>query len=500
MKMFKNKISKWMIGACLLAVTATSCKDSFLEKIPTGSVAPETVFSNMDNAYATINGLHRSLYRQWYSVQAEGGQSGNMIYMEVLGDDFVMTGAANGWFNNEYKWQQNHNANSNMVRFNYGFYYSLIGNANQIIANIDDTPGSELDRNFIKAQALTYRAWSYFQMVQLYGKRYVAGGDNSSMGMSIILEPSADVVPRSSVEDTYRVINEDLNDAIELFANARQRPNNSHLNIDVAKGIKARVALTQQNWPDAAKFAREARQGYRLMNEEEYLSGFSNFNLPESMWGFNHRDDQPTYFYSFYAYVGNFSSTNTRGNPKAINSLLYARIPSTDVRKQLWDSTGADPDFPVAANGVRRPYMNAKFLLENPGNSNGDLMLMRSAEMILIEAEALARMGGRDADAQDVIFELVSTRDPSATKTTKTGDDLIEHILTQRRIELWGEGFRFYDLKRLNLPLNRNGANHNATLAVTFDVPAGDVRWQFLIPQAELNRTQGVVIQNPTSN
>lgn len=489
-----------MIGACLLAVTTVSCKDSFLEKVPTTRVAPETVFSNMDNAYATINGLHRSLYRQWYSVQAEGGQSGNMIYMEVLGEDYVMTAAGNGWFNNEYKWLQNHNANSNMVRFNYGFYYSLIGNANQIIASIDETPGSDADRNFIKAQALTYRAWSYFQMVQLYGKRYVKGGDNSSMGMSLILEPSTDVVPRHTVEETYRQINEDLDAAIALFANATTRPNNSHLNLSVAKGVKARVALTQQEWTLAASMAREARQGYRLMNEEEYLSGFSNFNLPEVMWGFEHREDQPTYFYSFFAYVGNFSSTNTRGNPKAINSTLYARISDTDVRKQLWDSTGALPGFPIAANGARFPYMTRKFLLENPGNSNGDLALMRSSEMILIEAEALARQGGRDAEAADVIMELAKTRDPNYTRTTKTGADLIEHIMTQRRIELWGEGFRFYDLKRLNQPLDRNGANHNATLTVTYDVPAGDPKWQFLIPQGEIDRTQKVVLQNPTSN
>jgi hypothetical protein len=119
MKIFQSKISKWMIGACLLAATTVSCKDSFLEKVPTTRVAPETVFSSMENAYASVNGLHRSLYRQWYGVQAEGGQSGNIIYMEVLGDDFVMTGAANGWFNSEYKWLNNHNASSNMVRFNY---------------------------------------------------------------------------------------------------------------------------------------------------------------------------------------------------------------------------------------------------------------------------------------------------------------------------------------------------------------------------------------------
>ncbi|PMD90674.1 hypothetical protein BWI97_22045, partial [Siphonobacter sp. BAB-5405] len=64
--------------------------------------------------------------------------------------------------------------------------------------------------------------------------------------------------------------------------------------------------------------------------------------------------------------------------------------------------------------------------------------------------------------------------------------------------ELWGEGFRFYDLKRTNAPLNRNGGNHNAAYNNgVFEVPAGDIRWQFLIPQDEINNSNGVVVQNP---
>src|SRR5262249_14777039 len=161
----------------------------------------------------------------------------------------------------------------------------------------------------------------------------------------------------------------------------------------------------------------------------------------------DHRDDHPTYFYSFYAYLGDFSSTNTRGNPKAIFAPLYARISKTDVRKNLWDSTGKNTSFPVVVDGTRRPYMTRKFMLDNPGNSNGDLVFMRAAEMYLIEAEALARMGGKEAEARDVLYTLAHRRDPQYTLSTNSGDALIEEILTQRRIELWAEGFRFYDLR-----------------------------------------------------
>ncbi|MBC7571607.1 MAG: RagB/SusD family nutrient uptake outer membrane protein, partial [Spirosoma sp.] len=80
--------------------------------------------------------------------------------------------------------------------------------------------------------------------------------------------------------------------------------------------------------------------------------------------------------------------------------------------------------------------------------------------------------------------------------STSTGTKLIDEILFYRRIELWGEGHRFLDLKRLNLPLNRNGANHNPAAAVLFDVPAGDKQWEFLIPRREMNANKAIV-QNP---
>lgn len=485
------------VASAISALIFSGCKKDLLQKDPLSSISPSIVFSTTKNAYTAINGMHRYMYSQWHSNQAAGGQSGNMLYMEALGDDYVMTGVANGFFINEYKWRNHRDEAASILTFNYGFYYALIGNANEIIANIDNAEGPQEDKNFLKAQALTYRAWSYYQMVQLFGKRYVQGGDNSSMGMSLVLEKTVGAVARSTVEETYTQINKDLDEAIALFANSTARPNISHLNMNVAKGVKARVALTQQNYPVAATMAKEARQGYNLMSQTQYLNSFVSVSNPEWIWGILHRDDQPLYFYSFYAYIGNFSSTNTRGNPKAINSLLYNKISSTDIRKKLWDPTAKEAGFPVAASGVRQPYMTRKFTLPNPANSNGDLMFMRSAEMYLIEAEALARTAGREADAKQVLFELAKARDTNYVLSTNSGAALIEEILTQRRVELWGEGFRFYDLKRLNLPLDRTGANHNATIAVTMSVPAGDKQWEFLIPRGELNRTLGVVKQNP---
>lgn len=113
-------------------------------------------------------------------------------------------------------------------------------------------------------------------------------------------------------------------------------------------------------------------------------------------------------------------------------------------------------------------------------------------------AHACRDEGGNDAQAAQVPFEFVSARDPEYTLSSNSGAALIEEIMMQRRIELWGEGFRFYDLKRLNLPLDRAGTNHVETVVNgKYSEPAGTNAWQWQIPIDELNANENMV-QNPS--
>lgn len=483
--------------AFLVLITAVSCKKDYLETKPTDEVSASGVFTTTSNAMIALNGVHRILYSQHYGNQDQGGQSANMLYMENLGEDFVNTTTGNNWFIATYRYQAHRNINSTVPYFNYAFYYEIIGNVNLIIANIDAAEGPIGDKNQIKGEALTYRAWSYYQMVQLFGKRYVKGGDNSTLGVPLVLTPSLAKLPRATVEEVYTQINLDLTDAITALSAATARINKSHLNVNVAQGLKARVALTQQNWPVAIAAAQAARTGFTLMTTAQLLTGFNDYNNSEWIWGSHQQADQQTYFYSLFAYVSNFSSTNTRGNPKAINSLLYNTMSATDARRGLWDPTGTNTSFPIPAGGLRKPYMSRKYLIEPSGGgiSIGDVPLMRAAEMYLIEAEAQAR-NSNDIGARTALFALQSKRDPSYVLSTNAGPALITEIMNSRRVELWCEGFRFYDLKRLNLPLDRTGANHDPNVAVLLSLPAGDKQWEFLIPKAEIDANPNV-IQNP---
>lgn len=493
----KRILSINLIIATVIATVMSSCKKDYLTTGPTNQVAQDDIFKTTTNAWVAINGIHRSLYIQYNSRQDQGGQSKNMVDMDCLGEDLVFPTTGNGWFVSTLRWQDHRNENAWTPFFNFQFYYSIIDNANMIIANIDNAVGPDADKKAIKGQALAYRAWSYFQMIQLYGKRYDKTTANDGLGLSLILEPTTAKVPRSTVAEVYAIILKDINDAITNLTSATARTNASHINVNVAKGIKARVALAMQDWTTAAQMASEARTGFNLMSNAQYLQGFNDYNNPEWMWGSHQVQDQTTYFYSFFAYMSaNFNSTNIRTAPKCINSSLYNKISATDIRKSIWDPTGTNTSFPIPPGGARFPYMNRKFLSAGgSGSSIGDVPLMRVAEMYLIEAEAKARLG-QDGPAASVLYTLAKNRDASYVLSTNTGQALIDEILTQRRVELWGEGFRFYDLKRLNLPLDRTGANHSAAVSSILSVPAGDKTWEFLIPRTELNSNPACQ-QNP---
>jgi len=387
-------------------------------------------------------------------------------------------------------------------------FYGWIANANVLINGIgENTSGPQDEKDLIIGQALLYRAFCNYNLVRMWGGRYVPGGGNTQLGIPIMTETTTEGQARATVEEVYTQIMQDIDAAI-LLLDGKPRTNKSHLNVDVGRGLKARVYLTQGNYSQAAQWASDTRtmaQGsYSLMDSATYFLGFrlgSQANN-EFMWASHLQEDQQDKWGNYGAYVSrNFSSSSIRKNPRSINSLLYNTISPTDVRKLLWDPTGDHLNLPpgvvIVGSAARFPYTNQKFIAASTGDSRVDVPHMRISEMYLIEAEALARQGGNDALAAAALYTMAVVRDASYTLSTNVGQALINEIMLQRRVELWAQGFRRFDLKRLDLPLDRNGANHKGSVINNlWDVPAGDNMWQSLIPQAEVDANEKIV-QNP---
>lgn len=492
-----KKITKILISLALVFAVA-SCDKDYLETYPKDAVDTGAVFTDTEGAWGAINGIHRLLYIRYQSDQDSYGQSAMMMILDLAGEDCYMAGPANRYLG-VTRWTAFESDENRAVVFAWQFFYKIIANANLIIGNIDKAVGPQSEKNVIKGQALTYRGWAHFMLAQLYGMRYESGKENTQLGVPIMTYESPEAKARNTVEEVYTQVNADLDAAIPLLAGYK-RVNKSHLDQSVAYAIKARVALTQGKWIEAATNADNAMKGYSFMSHEQHFEGYNNYDNPEWMWGSKIQADQMgNAFDNFFAYMGyNFNSRGVKEGPRCINKLLYDKISDTDVRKtRLWKKNGkTDPTAIFPEGGLKADYVHQKFMSPSSSSAAGACVpYMRVAEMYLMAAEGYAR-GGEADKARTRLYELLSTRDPKYTKSTLSGDALIDEILVARRIELWGEGFRFLDLKRLKQPVDRNGTGITATVASVMTVESGDSRWQWQIPLVEI-RANDLIVQNP---
>ncbi|MDR1223909.1 MAG: RagB/SusD family nutrient uptake outer membrane protein, partial [Tannerella sp.] len=121
-----------------------------------------------------------------------------------------------------------------------------------------------------------------------------------------------------------------------------------------------------------------------------------------------------------------------------------------DIRKSLFEIEKNPSDAQMY-----QLYRYKKFHNLYP-DEDGDIVLMRSSEQLLIEAESNARLNRPD-NAVTLLNELRGKRNLSPLSAGDfTQETLIDHILLERRHELWGEGFRLYDILRTQTaPLRR---------------------------------------------
>ncbi len=491
----------------LIAITAllmlAGCKKEFLDATPTDAVAEADVFTTVANGEAVMNGIYRYLYRR-FDNQNTPGQGGIMLMFDFMGEDvhqalaswYTPGNGCGGWINQK-------NADYSYVAYPFRMYYRCIGNANSVIENVDKLVGTQADKNRLKGEALTMRAWAYFNLVQIYSKRYDATTTNSQLGVSMPLSATQSKLPRSTVEEVYTQINKDLTDAVTAFGTASAPRNKSHLSRQAAYAIWARVALTQQRWALAAQYANQVITlgGFSLMSNVQYQEGFNNITNPEWIWGAFIQDDQGDTFGSYLAQISyNGNTSYIRGVPKRINSALFDLITATDVRKKMWEPSPNATNFPLPSTAfARTPYMSRKFSIRNLPTI-GDVPYIRLAEMYLIIAEANARIPGNEVQARAALFTLAVNRDPSYTLSTNSGAALLNEILVQKRVEFWAEGHRWFDLKRMDMPVDRtvvpNYVPASAGGVMQVPAPSASNLWEFSIPTAEIQGNPNTVQNN----
>lgn len=489
------KFTKYIIASLLgLALLFSSCD---LDVTPTGTVTEDRV-EEIGDMQPLITGLYTSLiaYNSVIATQGDFGVTTTWIMTELMTTDMVMYDEGYGWFYDWYDLSSRDATHYNQTKQPWGFFYKLIKSSNDIIILLQ---GDDLDaeRRAFRGQALAMRAYAYYSLVNLYGDTYI--GHEKSPGVPIVTEktPAAQLRenPRAEVSTVYDLIVSDLLQAIEDLKDFDRGVSKNVVDARVANGLLARAYNMMGKGEEAAKHAKIARGNATLMPgvqwgwSEHNVSSFSDINNGEWLWGADVTETSRIVTSGIVNYPSHISSITRNGYTtagkmfKCIDAKLYSQISSTDVRRKAFASEDKTEVY-----GIELPkYANLKFgrTSANTTNNDNDYPLMRVAEMYLIEAEGLAR-AGKTAEAQSVLYDFVVARDPQYTKSTKSGDDLLNDIYLQRRIELWGEGFSYFDQKHFGKGIERiyEGSNHTDEARV--NRPLGDRVFKLRIPDDEL--------------
>ncbi len=542
---------KYML-ALIVTITLTSCDEDFLETRPTNAISAADALATADNMALILNGLHRGLYSQSQTILPGGNsaRAGEHFWVPMgdnLAGGLIHTARANNLsWQNTTQWIDHTDQTSLTNEILWYHRYNIIASSNAIINKIEEGDIPMDGRlNEIAGQAYTYRAYAYLSLIQHYAKGYLIGNPATDPGVPLLFasESPFTSAPRSTVQEIYDQMRLDIDTAIDFFENATARPtgtadSKSQLNIDVAQGIKARIALNSGQWRVAADAAIAARGSYPLMSETQWKSGFNTTLLPEVIWGSNVIETETAFFTSyFYLICNTFNGSQNRNNPKIADRRLYNQIPNTDYRRDVFlpdapnENTSAanqlggwarntNPLYTTRAQfdaEIRRlegvygwtaghnahPYMHVKFLQKNPGSIDpDDIIYMRSAEMYLIEAEAEAMLNNISA-AQAALQVLGGARDTAYNSASfGTQAALMNEIKFQRGLELWGEGFGYTDKIRWDEGIDHAANGGSGASQVLYqdgyrqERPSINNSWIFKIPQAEIDANPNISPEN----
>lgn len=388
---------------------------------------------------------------------------------EILSDNFTVS-SYTSWFN--YSIAENKAAYifeaqspshiANWLHYESAFTTNVVL---EILTKI--TPSNPTDQvlyNNLKGSALFFRAYSFYQMAQLFAPAYDATTANSDLGLPLRLSPDiSDGTTRASVQATYDRITSDLTEAATLLPTTAEhitQPNKA-----AAYAMLSRTFLVMRKYPLALENATKSLAEKSTLLDFNNINSFIKFNNPEVL-----------------CHVGGFADALTfsrgRVSPDFFNS--YA---ANDKRRKLYF----------------RPLAGGSYTIS--GSYTGEFHSMLGCpavdEMYLTRAECNARAGNKDIALIDLNTLLKKRYDSSfVDRTAVTSSDALDIILAERRKELVYRNIRWTDIKRLN----KEGRNIIITHGfpdnpATYSLQPNELRYALLIPKDIIEKA--VIAQNP---
>jgi hypothetical protein len=352
----------------------------------------------------------------------------------------------------------------------YATYYAWIMGCNAVLDNIDNSIGSQTEKDRVKAEALAVRAFYYFKLVNVYGEPY----NRNPQALSVPLKLNSGITPnlmaQATVAQVYETVVNDLKEAARLMDPLPIARRDYHINQPAIHILLSRVYLFMEKWEDAvAEASKVFDQGGKLMD----MTGLAvnsgtwlTYNNPEVEWlfGGNTQADQSVYI------------------PAAA---FRATFDQNDVRLR---------------NGIQVQTQTFTPLLTKLPTGGDLAQTMRTAEAVLNRAEANVQLGQLAAALKD-LNDLRRTRIIGYTDEN-IGDKatLLQAVRDERRKEFCYEGFRWFDLRRYGMPaITHRYQNEPGEDILQYKLAPNDAMYTLPFPGSLLLRNPALK-QNPSGN
>lgn len=468
--MNKKFIYMLAIGALSLA----SCEKE-LDLAPYNAVAQEQAFTNESDFTNAVRGAYQGLRLGNYYGGTDGGSM--IITPDLLADNLIINSQGRQSQQNFFLYM--YTANNTWGLWNNA--YTAILRANKILENIDKLKDGAFKSN-MKSEALAIRALAHFDLLRVYAKRYV-GASNSDLGVPYVTSSDPTLLPsRTPLVESYNKVVADF-----LAAEAGIAATNEvgRLNKAAVQGLLGRVYLYMGEWQKAVDKSTAAIESApanrKLATRTQFPMIWLDQTEQEVLFKLRIQDADGIPVGVGY---GQSSPGGVRAEYSPTFELVNAYT-STDIRKDVYIGQ-------TTFNGKDFNYIK-KYAGRAAGNANVvDVKVIRLSEVYLNRAEAYARLNN-DVNALADLNEIRSRRysDFDPVTSVLTGQALLNEIMKQRRLELAFEGHRFFDLKRLGLPVERPSSGDmidgSGAAPAVRGIEAGSPKFAFPIPQFEMD-------------
>lgn len=467
-------MKKFLYIVTVSSLLLTACSEDFLELVPESSITSGNFYQTeaqfnqaLNGAYAAVRGAKGSI-----SAWTMGEMRSDNTHLE-----FNVTNRGPGYMEREYADFFLDDNSSGLVANKYNTCYVGIARANDILEYVPTVGLSQEAVDKFTGHAKFLRALFYFDLVRYFG------------GVPLYLKPvkgaSDAYMPRSSVEEVYKVIVEDAQEAIQKLPET-SFPQDGRATKGAARMLLADVYLTQKNYPLAEAELRSITQmGYALLPDYASAFSLSNKNSIESIFEIQYQQgnqgQQSDFVYPFLPLASDVSmitgiaSQNRQGGGWNVPTFeLINSYEPGDQRLEasiaIAEGTGVVGDMSIEAvkspvgytppPGKRAYPFIIKYLhphsLER--NTDDNFPIYRYSEALLSLAEVLNEQG-KSAEALTYL-NPVRIRAGLAASTETDQALLRDIILHELRVELAFENKRWLDLVRTGKAIevmNQNG-------------------------------------------